>query len=213
MVEEADRPIVTLRFAIGRGLLFALGWMIFMATYCGLASESSGFDPWEHSISAAGAFLALYMGYIGVRQFRVAHEHAQKVRAVDLVHLLGSEDHTSHRVELRRELQPCWEDLNQLRLVIDEKGLRIPVARVLGSLEDLSVALQAGYCDEAIVYRSLAFVVQDFWKKLAGYVQKMRTEEHSPSLYVEVERLARAWGERKSVRNGAKLPVDYSLSV
>lgn len=146
--------------------------------------------------------------YIGQSLKMSLHRDALH-RSVQIIDKVTSFDLTKVRTfiyELReKEISP----FELFKSVDEDKELRHAVITVLNSLEEVSIAIQTEYANEAILYKSLPFIVYKVFYTLEPYISEYRKQSNCQALYHELEILAHAWKEGKYLLTGNPVPVKY----
>src|SRR5205823_3303973 len=89
--------------------------------------------------------------------------------------------------------------------ITKSQDLHKSVLTVLGVFEDTSLAIQSDMACEKILYFSLGFLVPWVFNNVKPYIDHRRSIDDDPTLYAEMEKLAKSWAEKKSLVSGEKL--------
>jgi hypothetical protein len=121
-------------------------------------------------------------------------------RAFEIIDQTNSVEFTRIRrllnIEIdHRKLGPS--ELYQRIMADFELATRVTV--LLGVYEDVSIAIQAGYADEDVLFKSLHFPVTWAWDRFSTFTQELRRTNRDESLYSQLEKLATAWSAECSV--------------
>lgn len=86
----------------------------------------------------------------------------------------------------------------------DGEGFDLDNAKVFGALayfENLAIGIRAGVYDERLAFDRLGDVLPRFYFTIVKTVYQSRSEGTAPSLYVQLERLAREWRSKGPTHN------------
>ena len=79
--------------------------------------------------------------------------------------------------------------------------LKISIRTTLNLCENVSIAIQKGYVDEAILCKDLFVAIPWFLRNLGNHIQDLRNEYEDESIYCEMEKLADSWTKGKYLSN------------
>ena len=183
-------------------LLIALGIIILMMLY-------SFATPYRDHIIFAAAILGGAAGiysayYIGI-SLRLNLEREKKNKSFELLGLLNRQE----TVDVRQFIEDKVKQVpakNVYGLIMENKDLLTSVTVVLGIFEDISMAIQAGFVDENIMYQSLHFMIDHYFSKLQPYIARCRDEDKNHTIYIETEKLALSWKIKERLYDKQPLP-------
>ena len=87
-------------------------------------------------------------------------------------------------------------------LIIKDREVLTAIIKLLGLLEDVSIAAQYGYIDETVAHESLVYIVNWAYNKLGVYISERRRITEDKTLYMTLEKLANSWKNKKSIHGG-----------
>ena len=96
-------------------------------------------------------------------------------------------------------------EIDHCKKIEADKELHNSVLTVLGVFEDTSLAIQVDMACERILYLSLGFLVPWMFDNMEPFIKYRRDRDKDPSLYIEIEKLTKAWKDKKSIKDGSML--------
>lgn len=199
MKEERPPGIVwQIRLNIGVALVLAVFGVALVGLFIRFPDNRS-----EIAFAAAtiGGAAALYSAYFASTTLRVHIQRDKQRQSFAILDTLNEEESVRLRTFIEAEKLHnralSQEDIYQK--IVAKSDLLKAVTHVLGLFEDTSIAIQTGYADEVVLYRSLRFMVTWNFDCLMPYIRQERQMPDGQDLYVELEKLANAWKARTSV--------------
>jgi hypothetical protein len=161
-----------------------------------------------------GGGSAIYSAYYVGAALRLRLQRDRQQASFDILALLNRPEFVEVR-GLVDDLVDGHEKCSAVDLyqkIQGDKKLDNSVTTVLGILEDASVAIQQEYADEAILALSIIDIVRRSHTGLHGYIDQLRKVRNVPTYFVELEKLAKAWGEKKKLSDGSCLGIPLALT-
>jgi hypothetical protein len=90
------------------------------------------------------------------------------------------------------------------QMITNNAELRTNIVGILGTLNDLAVAIDSRYVNEEVLYYELNPLVLWSSTNFAPRINDYRTIRHSNYYLVEFDDLAKAWGDERSLVTGRK---------
>jgi hypothetical protein len=204
-------PVVDLRIKLGHGALCFLGLVVTTALY-GIVLHLTK-DPafWKELAgfcgAAAAVWAAVWAAGVSSAGGEALYHHEQIIRAVDLIERISTQEHVRVRVLVQEAMNSFSVTTSHVLLekIENSAELKVSVRYHLATLEDLSIALQHGYCDEQLVYDSMRAIVRTSTGGLSAWINQQRLLFKENDLYCEVVKLEEAWSKGVSVRDAAPL--------
>lgn len=153
-------------------------------------------------ITAAGI---IYGGYYAALSVRNAKKQTKKRDSFQVLQNI----HSPHLTRIRRFIEFELKDNDKMtreelhKKVLDERALLTAVNAILGLWEDISIGIQFGCLDEDILFYSLSWIIPWHFQILRPYIEEER-ERDDPYMYIEMEKLAEAWRNHRSLITGKK---------
>lgn len=196
----------TLKITITAALLIAIGVSVVIGIYFFFPA----FRLELKFVSVVlGAGAALYAAYYTGLNVKLLHEAEKRHRAFEMVSRIDEISTIRNRNLIEAHIIP--DNMSQKEVyetVVSDPELQSSATHLLNRIEDLSIAIQEGYVDEGVTFRSLHYLVVSNYERLRGYLKEMRTCKKHDTLFIQTERLATRWREQTSVLDGRRLTHD-----
>lgn len=166
-----------------------------------------------------GGAAVLYGGYYAGISVKTATEQARKqesfrvLLSIHSLHLTNLRRFIERKVKNEKDKNMSKEEISPADLhdkIVDNPELLTAVNATFGLWEDISVGIQFGCLDEDLLFYSLAFIIPWHFKMLEFYIREERIREDA-HIYVEMQKLAEAWGQYKSLLTGEEYSWPTSL--
>lgn len=152
------------------------------------------------SAAVFGAFYAFLMASSSAAQKR-------RERSFQLIDQLNDLEMLHQRIRLAAKLEK--QDPGDRPSFIRNEADREAVANhVLGIFEDLAFAIDANIADEKMLFKSLCFMVPYYWDLFQSFIMSERVQCKDDQLWENMDRLAKAWTNSKSLRTGKVFSSD-----
>ncbi len=224
---------------LGAVFLLFLVWLLATVAYIAIAHNANkwdGTDVFKVSATMAAGLLTLYGAWhttrasardrklamdrhdqlVELQSIAVARERRR--RAFEILRALDEQDRVQLRVELRRQFGDIKHDLNAIKAQLQkDPNIESMLAKVLGSFEDMALAVRAHDVDESILFYSMGAVLVRYHRMFSLYIEEQReahgkeSNKWTPPPYCELEYVARAWIEGKSAQGGNDFPRQDSV--
>lgn len=150
-----------------------------------------------------GGSSAIYAGYYTGISVRLANKQAKMEHSFKILSLLNT-DFVARIEQLIEDkgTDPDVAPQNLYKSIRDDKTLQKAVATVLGLWDDVSIGIRLGYFDEDVLFYSLSFLIPWHVENLIYFIRQERERLKDPYVLWEVERLAGAWKDNKSLVTG-----------
>jgi len=238
--EKPTQPLhLGVQIRVGAVVLLALIWLLFSAVYATIAFKADKLDwtdVFKVSATMGGAFVAAYGAWHATKASaedrRLAMQrHAELIdlqvgaaardrrkRAFEILKALDEQDRVELRVEIRRTFDDLKDDLKAIKAELERNpGIEKSLSKVLGSFEDMCLAIRAHDVDESILFYSMGHVLVRYHRMFHVYIQGERDAQKAllshwtPPAYCEIEYVGRAWMDGKSVQTGQNFERKDSL--
>lgn len=131
-----------------------------------------------------------------------------------ILRFMDEERKVQLRIEIREKFEPIANDRAQIKqLMEDEPSWDEKISKVLGSLEDMALAIRSRHADERVLYYSMNLPLVRTVKVLQGYIDMVRAEDtvagnvdHRKTIYQEATDLANSWSDGESIVHGKRFP-------
>ncbi|GEM_PF-2539088 len=194
--------------------LWVVGWVIVLvgiALVVGyLVSPATGQGTVQFIASVIGGVSGVFATYFAGYSFYLNIIQNKRVESFKFLGTFNQPEFIQLPaiLELKPKSPPEQAEPEFYKLVNGNKDYFNSVKTVLGSLEDLSIAIQMDYVDELVLYRSLSSIVISTWNALSGYIAIHRKKWDDNDLYIEFEALYKAWKDRNSLLDGKPFPKE-----
>jgi hypothetical protein len=153
--------------------------------------------------AVVGGAATVYAAYYAGASVRSTLEQKRRHNAFDILQTFLRVDTTSVRILIDQEIRDANMSPKQLYdKILGDHPLLAGVTALLGQFETVSIAVQEEYADEEVLFYALSFLVPWAFFGLRHYIAETRKVDDNPDLYIELEKLAHAWRERKSLLSG-----------
>ena len=141
---------------------------------------------------ASGIYSAFYIG----KTLELNIERDRIAKSFEFIQRLDCEQYNTVRRFLNHDIVNITS--NQLyEKIVENVELDNAIAYVFNNLDDMAIALRAGYLDEDILFDSLSPIVHFWCQKLEPYFIKLREEKNDKTIYSFIQRLYNDWNKRK----------------
>ena len=160
-------------------------------------------DELTFATAVVGGSSVIYAGYYTGISVRLANKQAKMEHSFKIINLLNTEfmARIEHLIE-DKGTDPNVAPQNLYRSIHEDKSLQMAVVTVLGLWDDVSIGIRLGYFDEEVLFYSLSFLVPWHVENLIYFIRQERERFKDPYVFWEVERLAGAWKDNKSLVTG-----------
>ena len=211
--------------SVGGPLVAFLLWVVVTASYTWITWSTFSIDNLAKvAVPTAAVIVAFYIAWHNTSTSAVERQAAQRRhdeamrqrdvqhqellardrirRAFDILRSLDEQDRVNLRVDIRKEFEKITDDGPAIKAKLgDDKLLLSPkIAKVLGSFEDMAIAIRSGEADESILFYSMSIVLVTFYEMLRLHIDHKREETKLslPPAYCELEHVAKSWKDRRS---------------
>jgi len=208
-IEKTKQPGVLFGLSLKITVAVLLGVVVLALILLHILMQSAK-DEIEFATAVAGGAAVIYGAYYASVSLRVATKQAktdaEEKRKLESFHVLLNM-HSMRLTRLRRFIEDEVKDRNEIApkdlhdRIVGEQRLLSAVNATFGLWEDISIGIQYGCLDEDVMFYSLAFVVPWHLEMLWAYIAEER-EIADNHMYCEMEKLATAWKDRKSLLTG-----------
>ena len=148
---------------------------------------------------ASGIYSAFYVG----QSLQAQTIQDKKHRSFELMGQFTDIDFTKIRAFLESNIKSQQiAPAAMYKKITDEESIDTAVKTALNWFETLSIAIQEDYVDEDILYSLLSYSVPFYFKSLEPYIEQHRKNLDYQKLYIELEKLYKAWTSQKYLSNG-----------
>jgi hypothetical protein len=154
------------------------------------------------SVGVIGGASAIYLGFYTSKSLRVNVERQKQQNAFELLRDLYRVDTAAMILLIRDNFGKGVSAVDHCNKIEADKELHNSVLTVLGVFEDTSLAIQVDMACEKILYLSLGFLVPWMFENMKPFIDYRRDKDKDPTLYIEIEKLTKAWKEKKSIKDG-----------
>lgn len=195
--------IATLSVTVTVAVVIVLASVIMVALYFFYPGLR---EPLTFLAAVAGGAAVIYTGYYAGASVHLAVIQSRKEKAFAILGELNKIDMATIRILIEKELanRSSLSPADLYQKILGDEKLLGAITTLLGLFEDTSIAAQQSYADERVLYLSLCFLVPWAYDGLRDYIKEERTR-NDPTLYIELEKLAEAWKNKRSVRTGESL--------
>ena len=138
-----------------------------------------------------------------------------------ILRFLDEGERVDQRIKIRDTFGPIRGEEAQIRDVLSkDKSLNVAIAKVLGSFEDMALAIRLGLADEELLYYSMNLPLTRLVDTLDGYINLLRrgydtsapnapfdaARPHVDTIFIEVTELAAAWKKKRSIVTNSPFP-------
>jgi hypothetical protein len=179
--------------------VFLLGALALLAFW--LVPEQRSLIAFAAALVGGGA--TVYAAYYSASTLRVHVKRDKQSKSFELLSRLNEEESVRLRVFIKKDIAgKSLSAADLYRLINDNQGHLTTVTAILGFFEDVSIAIQEGYVDEAPIFKSLSYVVPWTYNELRDYIAQTRIIDRDPDIYIEVEKLVDAWKANRLLSGG-----------
>ncbi len=162
-------------------------------------------DELVFAVGVVGGASAIYLGFYTSKSLRVNVERQKQQNAFELLRDLYRVDTAAMILLIRDNFGKNVSEIDHCKKIEADKELHNSVLTVLGVFEDTSLAIQVDMACERILYLSLGFLVPWMFDNMEPFIKYRRDRDKDPSLYIEIEKLTKAWKDKKSIKDGSML--------
>ncbi len=192
---------IRIRVTVG-AVLVALS-IAFIALYNWLPARR---DVITFAAAVIGGSATVYSAYFASAALRLSAHLTRDGNTFDLLKELNAMNLTRIRMKIKKKLPAKELAKDQMgELITSDQELLEDVNMFLSLFEDTSIAVQYDHVNEQILYASLSFLVPNAYKTLRPYIEYRRDMDGDQTIFREVQKLAQAWMEKKSLRSGEPL--------
>ncbi|MFQ3245113.1 MAG: hypothetical protein ACI9SP_001760 [Arenicella sp.] len=163
----------------------------------------SNFELTTTVIAFTTAIILVFQVRIALKSIKADHERRKKQATFDYVQKISS-----NWIDAQYILTKRWSGItgplgsDQIEELEKDIKLLKTVRVLLGSLEHLSVGVNAGVFDQEIIFRMSGSSIISINKKFTSYFEVIQKQQ--PTVYIEFQELAKAFEDRKRLRPGSK---------
>ncbi|MEY4916318.1 MAG: hypothetical protein RL616_231 [Verrucomicrobiota bacterium] len=162
-------------------------------------------DELSFALAVIGGASAIYLGFYTSRSLVVNVERQKQQNAFELLRDLYRVDTSSIIILIRKNFGSHVSAKDHCQKIEDDKDLHKSILTVLGVFEDTSLAIQSDVACEKILYNSLGFLVPWIFDNLKPFIEYRRNKDNDKTIWIEIEKLAVSWKEKKSINDGSLL--------
>lgn len=118
-----------------------------------------------------------------------------RARQRSMIDLLIAQNANAHFIDSLKKVRLLREDNHShvSQYVLTDDDTRSAILSVLNQLEFIAVGIRLGVFDESL-YKALSYSnVVDTWKTVSGFVCELRRQTGFPTLFQDIEELAKKW--------------------
>ena len=164
-------------------------------------------DELKFTAAIVGGLSGLYSAYYVGFSIRLNHRHNSVLRALEIAAKLD----TVEKIRINTFLENEYKNVTPEQLsskIREDLELVSAIRKLLNIFEDASIAVQKEVVDEETLLKSLATLVIMFRDKFKLFIESEREEYEDDRQYRELEALANAWIQEKSLVTGNKIELD-----
>lgn len=164
-------------------------------------------DELKFTAAIVGGLSGLYSAYYVGFSIRLNHRHNSVLRALEIAAKLD----TVEKIRINTFLENEYKNVTPEQLsskIREDLELVSAIRKLLNIFEDASIAVQKEVVDEETLFKSLATLVIMFRDKFKLFIESEREEYEDDRQYRELEALANAWIQEKSLVTGNKIELD-----
>lgn len=183
------------------GVLFCFLFLFVLVTSIIFVVTPSSHEEIKFVTSlVVGAAVICSAYYVGASLRLQVVNNMQKA-SFELLNMINTKAFVTDRSLIEKKIEWPQEitDNELYEQINNDPVLDAAVVSVTGVLEDMSIAIQSGFVDEIILYRSMRSIVLFYWARLRGWIIQTRNIRNTESLLVEFEKLATTWEMRRSL--------------
>lgn len=194
------------------GVLFGLSLKVTLALVVGIVSLivvllhifiPNARDEISFATAVIGGAAVVYGGYYAGVSVRVAMQRAKADHSFQMLNALNSIDMAKIRILIENEIyQKDVPPAEVYDRIVGDNELLSAVTTIFGLWEDVSIGVRLDYLDEDVLFYSLSFLIPWHFENLKQYIYEERKRNSNPHVYIEMEKLADAWKNDKSLLTG-----------
>lgn len=185
---------------------------VLLILFCSLAISAFALLPAYRELlifssAIVGGSAAIYAAYFAALTLRINLKRDMLKSALYITNRVNGLDLTKVRTFVEERLgNGNLAPTEIYKEVTKDKEIRDAVRIVLNHFEDVSISIQKGDSDETMVHMTLCWMVTSIFNSLKPYIYERRKIIGSPTIYLELERLAKCWESGKYLSTGKPLP-------
>ena len=161
-------------------------------------------DELVFAVGVAGGAAAIYLGFYTSRSLIVNVERQKQQNAFELLRDLYRVDTSTIILLIRENFGADVSANDHCQKIEKDKELHRSILTLLGVFEDTSLAIQSDMACEKILYFSLGFLVPWIYENMKPFIEYRRKKDNDPTIYLEIEKLATSWKDKKSMMDGTQ---------
>jgi Domain of unknown function (DUF4760) len=162
-------------------------------------------DELVFAVGVAGGAAAIYLGFYTSKSLTVNVERQKQQNSFELLRDLYRVDTAAIILLIRENFGSHVSAHDHCQKIEKDKELHKSVLTLLGIFEDTSLAIQSDMACEKILYFSLGFLIPWIFENMKPFIQYRRDKDKDATIYIEIEKLAESWKQKKSIIDGSKL--------
>lgn len=196
--------ILRLNVSIPLWLVLALGGVALLISYfCAVQHR----DHIKFTAALLGGAAVIYSAYYVGAALRLQIARDKQRASFEILSMLNMPEFVDVRNFIAKEVEGHQQisPVDLFSKIDQDRNLDNAVTIVVGTLEDVSIAIQCDYVDEDILYASLITIVRNNWAGLRVWVEQIRLKLDSPFIGIELQKLVTSWDSGKRLSDGRKL--------
>ncbi len=158
--------------------------------------------------AVAGGLAVIYSAFYIGQALKVQTERDKLTRSVEIMTRLDGPQITAVRRFVLKTVDAGPMAAEEMYDAIEaDDNLWNSVRMVFNQVESLSLCIQTGYADEEFLYKELAHMVPYYRGKLQPFIDGIRKKYNYPAMYIEFEKLADSWKNKRFLSSGKKIPA------
>jgi hypothetical protein len=162
-------------------------------------------DELVFAVGVVGGASAIYLGFYTSKSLSVNVERQKQQNAFELLRDLYRVDTAAIIILIRKNFGAHVSAIDHCQKIENDKELHKSVLTLLGVFEDTSLAIQSDMACEKILYLSLGFLVPWIYENMKPFIEYRRDKDKDKTIYLEIEKLAESWKQKKSIKDGSML--------
>lgn len=153
--------------------------------------------------SVLGGMTAVYAAFYIGQSLKIHLKRDAIRQSLDLIHVEDTIELNQVRMLIDEQLyQKEIPPSEMYNLISKDTTINNAVITVLNQFETLSVAIQKGFADEDTLLTNLGFRIPFYFKTLEPYIKELRKQLDDEDLFIETEKLSRAWNAKRYLCSG-----------
>jgi len=160
-------------------------------------------DTLEFATAVAGGSAALFGLAYGFHRASIAALRSRRQRSLEIIDQLNRPELVRTSTILATGIRESGDARTYIGTDVDRYADSL---YLLGILEDIALSIRAEVADERLLHDSLSLIVTGNYDLFASFIQGMRAERKDNTVFAELQALADAWRDGRSLCTRHQLP-------